>query len=93
VSVVGPEALRAWPISPRTAETKKPDPKKLPTHVKFYGSESVAETMADHGIEELPLAAYATRAPEGRWMTDELRGLIHQLRQRAVSFSRRSRGR
>jgi hypothetical protein len=50
--------------------------------VKFYGSESVADTMSDHGIEELPLAAYATDAPEGRRMTDELRGLVHQLRQR-----------
>ena len=44
-SVIGPEALHAYPISPRTAETKKPDTKKLATHVKFYGSESVADTM------------------------------------------------
>jgi hypothetical protein len=28
-SVVGPDALRAYPISPRTAETKKPDTKSL----------------------------------------------------------------
>ena len=50
--------------------------------MKFYGSESVAETMAAHGIKELPLSAYATDAPEGRRMTDELRALIHQLRER-----------
>ena len=33
-------------------------------------------------IEELPLGAYATHAPEGRRMSDELRSLIHQLRER-----------
>jgi hypothetical protein len=81
-SIIGPEALRAYPISPKTAETKKPDAKKIATHVKFYGSESVAETMAAHGVEELPLAAYATDAPEGRRMTEELRALIHELRGR-----------
>jgi hypothetical protein len=81
-TVIGPEALHAYPISPRTSETKTPNVKKLATHVKFYGSESVAETMAEHGIEELPLSAYATDAPEGRRMTEELRALIHQLRER-----------
>ena len=29
--------------------------------------------------KKLPLAAYATDAPEGRRMTEELRALIHQL--------------
>ena len=80
-SVVSPGVV-AWPISPRTAETKKPDTKKITTHVKFYGSDSIAETMADHGMKELPLAAYATDAPEGRRMTDELRSLIHLLQER-----------
>src|SRR4051794_27045975 len=68
--------------SPRTAETKEPETKRLATHVKFYGSEAVADTMAEHGIAELPLSAYATDAPEGRRMTEELRALIHDLRGR-----------
>src|SRR3954447_22994154 len=58
-SVIGPEALRAYPISPRTTETKKPDTNKIATHLKFYGSESITETMGEHGIKELPLSAYA----------------------------------
>src|SRR3954453_23882203 len=76
-----PPGVVAWPISPRTAEMKKPEPKKIATHLKFYGSESITETMTEHGVKELPLSAYATDAPEGRRMTDELRALIHQLRQ------------
>ena len=88
-SDIGPEALLVYPISPRTAETKKPDTTKIATHVMFYGSESITATMNEHGIKELPLSAYATDAPEGRRMTDELRALIHQLREasRAVPKS------
>ena len=72
---------RDWPRGsarlPRSAPgrltPKKPDTKKLATHVKFYGSESIAETMNEHGIKELPLSAYATDAPEGRRMTESPR--------------------
>ena len=77
-SVVSPGVV-AWPISPRTAETKKPDANKIATHA--VGSDSITETMNEHGMKELPLSAYATDAPEGRRMTDELRSLIHQLRE------------
>jgi len=34
--------------------------------------------------KKLPLAAYATDAPEGRRMTEELRALIHQPGQGRV---------
>ncbi len=56
--------------------------KKLERHIRLYGAECVAETMAAFGVRELPLVAYATKPPEGRRMTPEVRQWIHDLEGR-----------
>ena len=76
---VVPAGVKAYPISPRSPETKAPDQKKLDRYVRLYGSEGLSETMDDYGIQGLPLNAYATNDPEGRRMTPELATLIREL--------------
>ena len=56
--------------------------KKLERHIRLGGTERIAETMAAFGVKELPLVAYATKPPEGRRMTPELRQWIHDLEER-----------
>ena len=56
--------------------------KKLERHIRLYGTECIAETMAAFGVRNLPLVAYATKPPEGRRMTPELRQWIHDLEER-----------
>ena len=61
---------------------KAPDSKKLERQVRLYGPQCVAETMAADGAKGFPLVASATKAPEGRRLTQELHQAIHDLEVR-----------
>ena len=51
---VVPAGVKAYPISPRSPETKAPDQKKLDRYVRLYGAEGLSETMDDYGIQVFP---------------------------------------
>ena len=81
-SVLPGVLARRWDARLRSIVPEAPESKKLERHVRLYGLECGAETMAASGVKELPLVAYATKHPEGRRMAPELHQWIHDLEER-----------
>lgn len=69
----GPEELAPL-IVPKSSDSKQ-----LERQVRLYGPECVAETMAAQCAKGLPVVAVATKATEGRGLTQERHQVPHDL--------------